>query len=88
MTRYVLLKQEKLGPENLEQEDDQPDLDEFEVLLGNSMDSERTRDRWIDAVERIMEEQAFEQGKIHSRRNFTDVLRNGDYGMRDRKSIQ
>lgn len=83
MTRYVLVKDE-VGPrfeENSEQENEEDE--EREMLVGRSMDAEPARDRWIDAVEKILENESLENGEQHVRRNFDTVRHDGDYGVKE-----
>lgn len=42
----------------------------YEMVLGESMDSREVRNDWIDAVERILEEESWERSQQHTRRNF------------------
>lgn len=85
MTRYVLVKDEVGCPkenseqENEEEEDEQDE--EHEMLIGRSMDAEPARDRWIDAVEKILVNESLEGGEQHVRKNFDTVRHDGDYGM-------
>lgn len=79
MAKYVLLKQEE---ECIKTEDDcVSDPDEREMLVGESFDSRETRDRWIDSVEKILENESFERGKKHIRRNLRQVRDSSDYGL-------
>lgn len=87
MTRYVLVKDE-VGPqfqENPEKENREEDEDreEHEMLIGRSMDAEPARDRWIDAVEKILENESLENGEQHIRKNFDEVRHDGDYRMNE-----
>ncbi len=59
--------------------------EERTALLGNASDTRESRNRWIDAVERSMEEDGFEKGQKHLRRNFSGVRNDGDYGLEEKK---
>lgn len=54
---------------------------EDRMLIGESMDSPETRNRWIDVVERILEEESFEHGEQHMMKQFDEVMKDGDYGL-------
>lgn len=86
MTRYVLVK-EDVGPqleETPEQEKEEAEEEEeHEMLVGRSMDAEPARDRWIDAVEKILENESLENGEQHLRKEFDTVRRDGDYRLRE-----
>lgn len=55
------------------------------MLVGRSSDSRETRNQWIDAVERSMEEDGFEKGQKHLRRGLGEVRYDGDYGLQEKK---
>lgn len=48
-------------------------LEGHEMLIGESMDSEETRNQWIDAVEKILEDESLEKGQQHLRKNFDNA---------------
>ena len=84
MTRYVMLREEVEQPqiENLEEEENEEE-EEHEMLVGRSRDEETVRDRWIDAVEKVMENEGFERGEKHLRRDLHRVKMDGDYGSNE-----
>lgn len=83
MTRYVLVKDEVEPEENSEQENRAEEDEEHEMLIGRSMDAEPARDRWIDAVEKILENESLEAGEQHLRKSFDVVRHHGDYGREE-----
>ncbi|MFQ3275565.1 MAG: hypothetical protein ACI9LV_000880 [Candidatus Nanohaloarchaea archaeon] len=82
MTRYVLLKQDRKDVKPGEEEDS-PDSENREMLVGDSFDAQEARDRWIDSVERILENESFDRKQKHARKNLHEVRFNGDYGLRE-----
>ena len=82
-----MLVKDEVGPqfqENPEQEKrEEEDDEEHEMLIGRSMDAEPARDRWIDAVEKILENESLENGEQHVRKNFNEVRHDGDYRMNE-----
>lgn len=87
MTRYVLLKQDRDEIKSTltedEKDQDSSDTEEYEMLVGNSFDTAGARDRWIDSVERILENESFERKEKHLRRNFREVRESGSYGLNE-----
>jgi hypothetical protein len=84
LTRYVLLKQDKeeIKPEIDESENNTLDPERQEMLVGDSFDTEEARDQWIDSIEIILENESFERGQKHLRKNFDEVRISGDYGLK------
>lgn len=85
MTRYVLLKQDKeeVKPEIDEDDNNTLDPERQEMLVGDSFDTEEARDKWIDSVERILENESFERGQQHLRKNFDDIRKSGEYRLNE-----
>lgn len=52
-------------------------------LVGNCNDSRKVRDKWIDAVEKVLDVEAFEKDQVNSRKKFDEVMIDGDYGMKE-----
>lgn len=57
--------------------------EEYKMLVGESCDSEKARDEWIDAVEKALEFEAFEDGEIHMERGLDRVSEEGYYPLTD-----
>lgn len=57
--------------------------DEEDHPVGETHASKEACDKMIDAVERALELEAFEQGHLHSDRGLDRVVVEGDYPMRD-----
>lgn len=78
--RYVLVKEDV---EQLENEVDKSEKrsERRKMLVGRSFDTESARDRWIDSVERLLENESFERGEKHMRTNFGSVRHDGYYGL-------
>lgn len=73
-------KDDKIGNDGNELE---KRSDEYKMILGDSMDTEKARDKWINAVERALEFEAFEKGEKHLDRGLDRVKFNGSYPLRD-----
>lgn len=77
---------EELGANQLNPEKgfdaQKPRKPEFKMLLGEAKDTEKVRDKWINAVERILELESFEKGEMHLKRKFDTVQKDGDYGRK------
>lgn len=65
-----VLKRPSEFVEKPEEDDRETESESYEMVLGESMDSEEVRNDWIDAVERILEEESWERSQQHTRRNF------------------
>lgn len=61
------------------------DNEKRNILLGNASDTKESRNKWIDAVERSMEEDGFEKGQKHLDRGLEEVRYDGDYGIQEKK---
>lgn len=56
-------------------------------ILGDTYRSEDIADRWIDTIERMIEEESFEQGETHRRKDFNQFKSDGNYFDRRSGSI-
>lgn len=66
---HELLESETPEKEQIEGQEEGLDVDR-EMLLGDSFGSERAKDGWVDAVDRILEEESWSRSQQHRRRNF------------------
>lgn len=57
--------------------------EEYKMLIGRCNDTREARNKWIDAVERSLEFEAFENGERHMDRGLGRVKSDGDYPMKD-----
>lgn len=59
------------------------DSQEYSMLVGECSDTKEARNEWIDAVERSLEFEAFENGEKHMERGLGRVRQDGDYPLKD-----
>lgn len=76
-SNYILVEKDLDISEKKEnpEEDEKPE----QRLLGDTYRSEDIADRWLDTVEKMIEEESFEQGEKHSNRDFNRVKSDGNY---------
>lgn len=55
----------------------------YKMLIGEGKDSVEARDKWIDAVEKMLEHESFEKGEKHARKGFEEIRDDGDYGLKE-----
>ncbi|MFB6175183.1 MAG: hypothetical protein ABEJ87_04360 [Candidatus Nanohalobium sp.] len=73
----------KLSAERRKSRKEWKTLEKNPHLVGNCSDSRETRNRWIDAVEEMLDQDAFESGEVNSRKKFDEVMKDGDYGLNE-----
>lgn len=69
--------------ENTESLKQEENPEEYKMLAGESADTVEARDEWIDAVERSLEFEAFEDGEKHLDRGLGRVSEEGYYPLRE-----
>lgn len=83
MAEYVVPEEtvsQRLGKTGEDQEE-KLEPEGRKMLAGCGYESEKARDEWIDAVERIHRFKGFEEGEMHERKRFEEVMDDGDYGL-------
>lgn len=65
-------KRSKIEDSKLEKSEENK-YEGHEMLVGESMDSKQARNEWIDAVEKILEDESLERGQQHLRKNFDNA---------------
>lgn len=46
------------------------EIEGYEMIIGRSKDSKEARTRWMETVEKILENESFEKAQQHTRKNF------------------
>lgn len=54
------------------------EIEGYEMLVGEGMESEEARNDFIDSVEKILEFESLERGQQHSRKNFDHAARHSE----------